>query len=299
MIDLEIFDLRLVKVIQETGSLTGAARKLHTTQSALSKRLMDLERRVGAKLFQRKAKGMAPTDIGTEVISIAEDILGRLLLAEIGISRRARGAAGELKLGVHCVSCYSWLPEALARFQAEFPEVKLTVANAEDYVNDLEYNRVDVVITHLHPEDIKHGVAYEDLFTADLVAIMAVNHPLAGKRPLDLDDFASYDYYSLLEKSAAPLYSYFLKPAGIEPRSFVVLNQAQALMAMVAAHQGLGVLPAFVVRDMVASGKLVQTTIKGVPLRASLVVAHRDDQSLSNYAKEFIRISREMASAGV
>ena len=295
MINFEVRDLRLVKLIVETGSLTKAANKLNITQSALSKQLLDLEDRVGASLFQRQAKGMVPSEIGKDVYRIAQDITDKLTLAELEISHRVRGETGALNLGVHCISCYSWLPDVLTLFQRQFPEVELNVTNTADYALDFEQDKIEIAITHLHPGDIKRGIAYEDLFAAELVVIMAINHPLAKKYQLELEDFADYDYYSILDKKDAPLYHYFLRPAGIEPRNFIVLNQAQALMAMVASSQGLGMLPSFIVKEMVTNGKLRLATVKCVPLSANLLIAHPESRPLSVHAKAFVEISQQMA----
>ena len=68
-----------------------------------------------------------------------------------------------------------------------------------------------------------------------------------------------------------------------------------ALMGMVASTQGLAILPAFVVNDMVAGGKLAQSTVAGVPLQASLVVARSKQQSLSPYAMAFIETAQGLA----
>lgn len=297
LINFETRELLLVQTIAASGSLSRAAEKLNITQSALSKQLLALEERIGASLFSRQPRGMRLTDIGCEVLNVAEDILARLNQAEHEISRLARGEGGELKLGVHCISCYSWLPDVLARFQREYPEAKLSVVSCDDYVKDFDLDRIEIAITHLHADELRRGVAYEDLFTASIVAIMARSHPLAAKAELDLADFAPYDYYSLLDKTETPFYNYFLKPAGIEPRNFVVLSQAQAMMAMIASTEALGLLPGFLVRGMVAEGKLVQAGVAGVPLAARLQVASKAGRPLSQYARAFIAMAREAVVA--
>ena len=58
---LELRDIRLVQAVAEQGSLTRAGNVLFLTQSALSRQLADLERRLGVALFQRSGRRMVPT----------------------------------------------------------------------------------------------------------------------------------------------------------------------------------------------------------------------------------------------
>lgn len=296
MIDLELKDLRMIKTIAETGSMTKAAELLRTSQPALSRQLQLLESRIGASLFNRLSKNMTLTDMGKEVLVVAVDILAKIDQAETTITRKLDGSAGTLNLGIHCTSAFTWLPDVLMTFQTKFPNVALTVNSTEDYVKECNSGKIDIAVTHLHHNDNQRGFRYEPLFSSNIIAIMSPAHCLAGKNTLSLTDFNHCNYLSMMEKADDPFYKYFLKPAGIEPDSFTMLNQAHALMAIVSSSQSLALLPEFVARAAVDSGQLKQANIEGVPLSSTWLIAHRASQPLSDHAREFIKLIREMAS---
>lgn len=75
---LEIRDFRLVVAISELGTLTRAGQQLNLTQSALSHQLADLERRLGASLFERSGRRMIPNRLGARLASHGKELLERL-----------------------------------------------------------------------------------------------------------------------------------------------------------------------------------------------------------------------------
>lgn len=75
---LEARDLRLVRTIQEEGSLARAARVLGIGQPALTRSLAALEAQLRGPLFERNSRGMTPTNLGRALLAEAVDILHRL-----------------------------------------------------------------------------------------------------------------------------------------------------------------------------------------------------------------------------
>jgi Bacterial regulatory helix-turn-helix protein, lysR family len=73
-IRLERADLGLVLAVAEAGGVTRAGTRLHLSQSALSRRLLDLEGRVGAPLFRRAGRRMTPTALGEEICRRAVEV---------------------------------------------------------------------------------------------------------------------------------------------------------------------------------------------------------------------------------
>jgi LysR family transcriptional regulator for metE and metH len=127
-----------------------------------------------------------------------------------------------------------------------------------------------------------------------MVFFMATGHPLAQQDQLTLADCSQIDYVSAVDKASDIFYNAYLKPAGIEPKSFTTITQGQSLMNLVAAGHGQAILPRFVIKEMLAGGKLKSVAIAdAIPTPSSWFVAHRENQDLSDYAKAFVALVRE------
>src|SRR5258708_13147424 len=91
-IRLERADLGLVLAVAESGGVTRAGSLLHLSQSALSRRLLDLEARVGAPLFRRAGRRMTPTALGEEICRRAVEVAQSFVEAEASLRRGVRAA---------------------------------------------------------------------------------------------------------------------------------------------------------------------------------------------------------------
>src|SRR5450432_1097383 len=79
---LEVRDLELVLALAESKSTVRAASRLHLTQSAISRGLLNIEDKLGVQLFARSAKGLAPTAAGEQLIEGAGAVLAQLVELE-------------------------------------------------------------------------------------------------------------------------------------------------------------------------------------------------------------------------
>src|SRR4051794_11770501 len=86
---LEIRDLELVRALAEAGTTAGAASALHITQSAVSRALGQAEARVGARLFERSARGLVATAPGERLIAGAGPLLAQLAELERAVAAPA------------------------------------------------------------------------------------------------------------------------------------------------------------------------------------------------------------------
>ena len=125
-------DLELMVAIGRAGSLTAAARALHTAQPPLSRRLQALERAVGAELFTRGRHGATPTVVGRTLIERAEQALDAITRAEQDTTDVAAGRAGRLRIGVTPTLGAELLPASLAGFRASHPDVRIDLASSGD-----------------------------------------------------------------------------------------------------------------------------------------------------------------------
>jgi LysR family transcriptional regulator, regulator for metE and metH len=177
---LELKHLQLVVAIAEEGTLTRAGKRLHLTQSALSHQLATLETRLGVELFQRSGRCLRPTVLGQRLIARARRLVTEVdaLEAELAAPRLPRS---ELRLVTQCFTCYHWLPTVLASFEAQNPDVavSLVLESTRNALDALDADAVDVAITTELCEDARyeHRFVFED----ELMVALPSNHALLSQ----------------------------------------------------------------------------------------------------------------------
>lgn len=117
--------LHAFRMIAETGSISAAAERLGTVQSALSARIGQFEASVGEPLFERLPRGIRLTSAGVRLLPYAERI--ERLTAEAMTAARSRQAnlSGPFRLGAIEVAAASVLPATLCSFLGDHPEIDL------------------------------------------------------------------------------------------------------------------------------------------------------------------------------
>src|SRR4051812_62981 len=128
-----MLDLRRLKVLREVaarGSFSAAAEALAFTQPAVSRQIATLEAEAGMPLVERGARGTRLTAAGALLVEHAEVILDRLAAAEHELSAMAGLHGGRLRVGAFPSANATLIPLALAAFDAEYPEVSLSLVEA-------------------------------------------------------------------------------------------------------------------------------------------------------------------------
>lgn len=152
---LEVKHLRLALAIVLEGTVTRAAERLHLSQSAVSHQLVDLERDLGTRLFDRIGKRMIPTAAGTRVLATAERMLSELTSLELDLENNGRQARIPLRVTTSCYTSYEWLPRALVHFTKAHPRVDITIVleATRRAMEALLADEVDLAICPQAPKD--------------------------------------------------------------------------------------------------------------------------------------------------
>lgn len=178
---LEVKHLRLVQAIASEQSVTRAAGRLHLSQSALSHQLLDLERELGARLFDRVGKRMVPTAMGVRMLASAERLLGELLALEQDLEGEARESRVPLRVTTSCYTSYVWLPAAIGQFARTHPRVDITIVleALKRTLEALAADEIDLAIVTEPPKDASLTVSV--IVTSELVALASPQHPVLAR----------------------------------------------------------------------------------------------------------------------
>jgi DNA-binding transcriptional LysR family regulator len=188
--------IRALIAIAESGSFEAAARKLDISQPALHRSARDLERVVRRTLYQRMARGLAPTSQARELARRLKVALREL---EYGIDEirtvqgifTARIAVGNIPhSGAHLLS------KAIDQFLASYPATSVHVLDGpyEPLLDALRAGDLDLLFGVLRRPAWATDVSEEFLFSNPYVVVVRRQHPLARVRNVTLRDLARYDW---------------------------------------------------------------------------------------------------------
>src|SRR5437660_4776362 len=128
---LNLARLQILREVAYGGSVSAAAGALSYTQSAVSQQIATLEKEAGVALLERHPRGVSLTAAGQTLVGHAEGILARVDSAEAALAAIAGLRAGKLRLASFPTAGATLMPLAIAAFRASYPDVELTLAEAE------------------------------------------------------------------------------------------------------------------------------------------------------------------------
>ena len=257
--------------IVEMGSISGAARDLGLSQSAVSQALKTLETRLGARLIDRDTRGMALTEIGRAFYAKAKVALEAMADAEGAAAETVGRLSGRLKVHGPVAFGETYLAGMLIAFQAEHPnlEVELTL---DDRFIDVATSGLDVAIR-------LGGIVSEHLVVRKLgmVARKLVAAPAylaqAGtpRTPQDLIDHPYVKFSLIATGETVPLVRNGERvDAPIRPA--FISNMANVLVDALVAGRGIGAAQVMKIHTHLASGALVEVlpdwTYEPMPIHA-------------------------------
>src|SRR6516165_7543825 len=138
---MKLNQLRAVVAVAEHGSLRAAARSLDTAQPTLTRSLSELERELGAPLFERRSRGMVETALGRAFVHRAVGILNDVRRTREEFDQLRGSTGGTVTIGLSIAAHFSLLPKALQPFRRQFPNVNLHVI--EGFYPTLEHGLQD------------------------------------------------------------------------------------------------------------------------------------------------------------
>lgn len=115
----------MLRELHRRGTVTAAATSLHYTASAVSQQLAQLERDVGAKLFERLGRRVQLTELGMLLTEHAEEILGSVERATMALEEAQDAVSARLTAGVWASVASGLLPAALTALAAEHPGIQV------------------------------------------------------------------------------------------------------------------------------------------------------------------------------
>ncbi|MCH2396320.1 LysR family transcriptional regulator [Oceanibaculum sp.] len=261
MAHLNLHHLRLFRAVASDGTLTGAARTLNLSQSALSTQLRALEASLGQDLFERRGRSLVLTEAGRIALDHAEAIFRTAddltaTLRETGRARRALriGALATLSRNFQL----RFLQPLIGRADVE---VILRSGPQDQLLRGLEGLSLDVVLTNLAPaRDAASPWLVHRLDEQPVGLIGTPARFAAGRCTRPLKDLLASEplIVPTPETGLRAAFDALASRLGVTPVFAAEVDDMAMIRLLARADAGLAIIPPIVVRDELAAGTLVE-----------------------------------------
>ncbi len=280
--------LRAFVAVSEEGSFTGAARRLHLSQPALTVQIRNLEESLATRLFDRDTRSVALTRVGSEFLPHFQRILVDLDGTVEAVRRHASASHGTVRIAALPSMASGLLPDVIRAFRDANPDTSFDVKDA-----------VNARIVALVKEDcVDIGVIGDAALDPDLEIVAQVRegmqvvfpqgHPLATMRRITLERLAGFPQVMLTpETSVRRVVDAAFSARGLSIASVCEVTYMMAAVGMVRAGLGVAILP-MGAREPLSEPTIVSRLIEEPELVRSVSVIRRRKRSLSPVAKSFL-----------
>jgi DNA-binding transcriptional LysR family regulator len=260
---LDLDDLSLFRHVAEAGSITGGAARANLALAAASTRLRGMEATIGSTLLERGRAGVSLTPAGHALLAHARRLLAGAERMREELSGYAGGAAGHVRLLSNTNALTEFLPEALGRFLAAYPQVTVDL---QERLSDEIIGLVAEGVAELGivAATVDIGALETQPFRTDrFVLTVPPNHALSTRDCVAFSEVLDLDFVGLDEASALQRFlSGRAARLGRRLKLRVRLRSFDAVCRMVEAGVGVGIVPETTMHTV---GRTM--AISAVPLR--------------------------------
>lgn len=294
---MRIEQLMYIIEINQTGSISLAAEKLHVSQPNISQAIVSLEEELGVKLFKRSRIGAVPTEDGKLIISKAIEIMNKVEELKETASLQFNQLSGSLAIASVPSLCLSILPPTLANFKAKHADVELVMMemNYPQIVQEVLGGQVDLglIAVARNFQSPHTQLISEHLLDCRIMAYVGKKSPLSQRTQISIEEL-------LLEPlliSSDYLNNIFKKHG--EPTILFKLGNSEAAKRIIAEGIAIGFYTVTGMRNdpYLETGSIVALEVTGVDFGVSFRTLRLKSRHLSLPCKEFTKELKTIIAA--
>jgi DNA-binding transcriptional LysR family regulator len=296
---LKFKHLALLVALDDTRNVHQAADQVNVAQPSASRMLGDVEDAFGFRLFERNARGIAPTALGAVVLAYARRALSELTSFAEDLDVKRKGGHGQLTVGAIMGAAPDVLALAVAALKTERPLLNVRIlGETSDQIVQLLYRReIDLALARFTTVLQHNDFHFEPLARETLVIIVRTRHPLARRAAVTLAELVEWPWVAQpVTSPARVLFEEELAQAGLNtPANLTECGSVFATLQLIETYDAVAMLPESVVRDHVRGKLLVALPIeigKRLPGYGLLV---RKEEALSEAAHHFVNLLRRFS----
>jgi LysR family transcriptional regulator for metE and metH len=297
---LERTHLQIIQEVENCGSLTAAAERMHLTQSALSHTMSKLEKAAGIAVWRREGRNLRLTQAGRYLLGVANRLLPQLALTEERLRQYARGERGTLRIGMECHPCYQWLLKVVSPYLEDWPSVDVDVKQRFQFggIGALFDHEIDLLVT---PDPLRlKGLVFYPVFDYEQVLVVCGRHALAKRRFARPEDLAEE---VLITYPVAPdrldIFNQFLAPAGVTPRLHKTIETTDIMLQMVASNRGVAAMPRWLVDEYAQKLPIVPIRLGKGGIAKKIHLGIRQSDAETDYVRAFITSAKRARKAAI
>jgi len=245
----------------EAGSFALAARRVGVTRSAVGKSIARLEKRLGARLFNRTTRRQKLTENGRVFYERCKQALDQIEAAEATLDARRREPIGRLRISVPVLFGRHCVVPVLTELMGRHPRLEVEISFC-DRVIDLVHEGFDLAVRIGALSD-SASLAVRRLGVERMVICAAPTYLTKHGSPASVEDFAAHTGITYVQSGVEKRWD-LRNDAGrvrsVRLRRSLRFDDMQAIINAAAAGAGLALVPSWRIASQVAAGQLVLLT---------------------------------------
>ncbi len=296
---INLHQLKIFHTVARSGSFSRAAAELLISQPSVSIQVGELERQLGADLFEQVGKAVRLTEAGRVLDDYAARILALIDEARVAMDELKGLQRGRLLLGATPTPGTYLLPTLLGRFKEQYPHIEIVLR-----IRDTRRIQEMLLQHELHVGVVGSKVTFPDIESTawladELLLVVAPANRFAGLPSVRVADLAGQPFI-LRERGSGnrEAVDEALHRAGVHVTPAFELEGAEMVKQAVAANLGISILSRCAVELEVAAGRLRIVPVEGLRIERAIWLLWRRDQRLPRVAQAFLEAIKPAATVG-
>jgi DNA-binding transcriptional LysR family regulator len=287
---LDLGSLALFRTICRCGSITHGAQEYGLALGPASRRVAELERRLGTALLLRSKVGVRPTAAGTTLLQHVDRLAGEADRLELSLEDYRMGIDTRISVWANTSAVNGFLPARMVAFGRDHPSVRIDLDEefSDAIVRAVADGRAEIgVFAATAPAWSLHTAICD---THRLVAIAPRSHPLARRRRISFEEMLEHDLVGLTRGTALQLQVAAEAARLNKPlRLRVQVRSYDAVCKIVSVGMGMSLVPDQVARILAPALGLAVIALEDAWVQRHLVAAVRSPSELSVAARAFLK----------
>jgi len=284
MINYTLKQLYSFEAVVRLGGFTSASKELHITQPAVYMQVQQLQKNIGAKLFNINGKTITPTFIGKKIYETAVRAINVVENSKLEIEQNLNPDSGHLQIAV-ATTANSFVSRLLSRFKKEYPKMTfyIDVTNRHALLDNLKNNNADLVIMGEPPKNIP--LISSAFMKNPLIAIAHPDNELLNKKKISIKDL---NKETLLTREIGSGTRITIERfTGLDFNSDIQINSNEAIVEAVQAGLGIGFVSKHSVNLQLKNNIIKQLNVAPFPIIRQWHIVHHAEAELSPIARRF------------